>query len=677
MTSSPATAAHENRLARETSPYLLQHRHNPVDWWPWGPPALAEAQRTNKPILLSVGYAACHWCHVMAHESFEDDATAAVMNELFVNIKVDREERPDIDHIYMSALHHLGEQGGWPLTMFLTPAGEPVWGGTYFPNTARYGRPSFVDVLREISRIFREEPANIEQNRNALMERLSRAAKPADKVTLGARELDGAAASVARAFDSVNGGFRGAPKFPQCPMLEMLWRAFARRNDDRFAQVVELTLERMSDGGIYDHLGGGFSRYSVDERWLVPHFEKMLYDNAQLIELLALAHARSGNPLFATRARETVAWLTREMTTPGGAFAASLDADSEGEEGKFYVWSLAEIEAVLGQDDAALFARHYDVTPEGNFEGHNILNRLNRAATDEATESRLATMRAALLAAREPRIRPGLDDKVLADWNGLMIAGLVNAGLTLGEPAWIDMARRAFDFIAREMARGDRLGHSWRDGKLLFPGLSSDFAAMIRAALALHEATGERPYLDRAVAWQGALDRHYADPAGGWFITADDAEGLVVRPKSTTDDALPNPHGLAAQNLIRLAVFTGDDGWRHKADALFDALLPAAAESLYSHLSILNGLDLRLRAAELVAVGRDVARFADAALRLPFIDRMVLRAARADDLPKDHPARAAFASLPESAMLVCVGERCSLPVTQPEKVGEAVRGMRG
>jgi uncharacterized protein YyaL (SSP411 family) len=678
MTAHTGTPSHENRLARESSPYLLQHKHNPVDWWPWGPPALAEAQRANKPILLSVGYAACHWCHVMAHESFEDVATAAVMNELFVNIKVDREERPDIDHIYMSALHHLGEQGGWPLTMFLTPAGEPVWGGTYFPNTSRYGRPSFVDVLREIARMFREEPANIEQNRTALMERLAQAAKPTNKVTLGARELDSAAASVARVFDPVNGGFRGAPKFPQCPMLEMLWRAGVRRHDTRFFEVVDLTLERMSDGGIYDHLGGGFSRYSVDEKWLVPHFEKMLYDNAQLLELLALASARSGKPLFATRARETVAWLAREMTTPDGAFAASLDADSEGEEGKFYVWSLAEIEQVLGKPDADLFARHYDVTVAGNFEGHNILNRMQREPPDEATENRLASMRASLLAVRDLRIRPGLDDKVLADWNGLMIAGLVNAGLLLDEAAWIDMARRAFDFIAREMTRGDRLGHSWRDGKLLFPGLSSDFAAMIRAALALHEATAERDYLDRALAWQAALERHYADAeGGGYYFTADDAEGLVVRPKSTTDDALPNPHGLAAQNLIRLAVFTGDDAWRHKADALFDALLPVAAESLFSHLSLLNGLDLRLRAAELVAVGREVTRFAAAALKLPFIDRMVLRARRETDLPDTHPARAAFASLPETALLVCVGERCSLPVTQPDKIAEAVARMRG
>jgi len=676
MESSSDTAPRENRLAAETSPYLLQHKHNPVDWWAWGPQALAEAKRANKPILLSVGYAACHWCHVMAHESFEDDATARVMNELFVNIKVDREERPDIDQIYMSALHHLGEQGGWPLTMFLTPAGEPVWGGTYFPNTSRFGRPAFADVLREVARQFRENPSGIEHNRSTLMEHLAKAARPADKVTIGARELDSAAAAVARVFDPVNGGFRGAPKFPQCSMLEMLWRAGMRGHDARFFETIELTLDRMSQGGIYDHLGGGFSRYSVDERWLVPHFEKMLYDNAQLLELLALAHARTGKPLFATRARETVRWLVREMTTPEGAFSASLDADSEGEEGKFYVWSLAEIEKILGEGDAEVFARHYDVTADGNFEGHTILNRLRSEPGDEETENRLATMRASLLTAREQRVRPGLDDKVLADWNGLMIAALVNAGLLIGEPGWLAMARRAFDFVAREMTRDDRLGHSWRAGRLLFPGLSSDFAAMIRAALALYEATGERPYLDRALAWQSALDRHYADPQGGWFLTADDAEGLVLRPRSTTDDALPNPNALAAQNLLRLAAFTGDDAWRRKADQLFDALLPAAAENLYSHLALLNALDLRLRAAELVAVGRDVAPFADAALRLPFLDRIVLRARTEGDLPPAHPARAAFARLPETAMLVCVGERCSLPVTQPDEIAAAVARMR-
>src|SRR5262245_20029652 len=481
----------ENRLAGETSPYLLQHKHNPVDWWPWGPEALAEAQRTNRPILLSVGYAACHWCHVMAHESFEDEATAAVMNELFVNIKVDREERPDIDQIYMHALHLLGEQGGWPLTMFLTPDGEPVWGGTYFPKESRYGRPAFTAVCRELARIFREEPDRIGKNRDALLARLSAAARAERPITIGSAELDDAAAQLGRMIDPDNGGLRGAPKFPQSTMLENLWRAGLRRGDERFLELVELSLEPMCRGGIYDHLGGGFSRYSVDERWLVPHFEKMLYDNAQLLELLALAHRHCGSPLFRDRAYETVAWLKREMVTADGAFAASLDADSEGEEGKYYVWSLQQIEEILGADDAKLFASHYDVTTEGNFEGHNILNQLNSLPRNMEDGARLAAMRNKLLAARETRIRPGLDDKILADWNGLMIAALVNAGVLLDEPEWLELAGRAFDFIASTMTRGDRLGHAWRAGRLVYPGLASDFAAMLRGAGAPHERTGK------------------------------------------------------------------------------------------------------------------------------------------------------------------------------------------
>jgi uncharacterized protein YyaL (SSP411 family) len=671
----PAASLPENRLARETSPYLLQHRHNPVDWWPWGPAALAEAQRLNRPILLSVGYAACHWCHVMAHESFEDASTAAVMNELFVNIKVDREERPDIDHIYMSALHHLGEQGGWPLTMFLTPAGEPVWGGTYFPKTSRFGRAAFVDVLREVARLFCEEPDKIEHNRAALMDRLAAAGRPEGRVIVGEAELDRAVAALAEAFDPVHGGLRGTPKFPQASLFEAIWRGGLRQRDAGLITVVAHTLDRICQGGIYDHLGGGFARYSVDERWLVPHFEKMLYDNAQLLDLLAPAHTETGNPLFGLRARETVAWLTREMTTADGAFCASLDADSEGQEGKFYVWSFAEIEDALGPDDGHFLAAHYDVTRDGNFEGHNILNRLHGGLQDETTEARLAALRAELLAVRAGRVRPGLDDKILADWNALMIAALVQAGLLLEEPGWIAMARRAFDFVAGAMTRGDRLGHSWRAGKLLFPGLASDHAAMIRAALALYEATGEPPYLDRALAWQAALDRHHAHPDGGYHLTADDAEGLVVRPFVTHDDATPNPNGLAAQNLIRLATLTGDDRWRATADRLFDGLLPHAASNVYGHLSLLNALDLRLRAAELIVVGDDVGDLTAAALRQPAVGRIVLRARHADDLPAGHAARGAFTSLSEPAVLVCAGGRCSLPVTDPSLLPDAIRAM--
>ena len=674
MSSSP-NAAHENRLASATSPYLLQHKHNPVDWWQWGPQALAEAKRSKRPILLSVGYAACHWCHVMAHELFEDEATARLMNELFVNIKVDREERPDIDQIYMNALHLLGEQGGWPLTMFLTPAGEPVWGGTYFPKESRFGRPAFSDILHEVARLFREEPDKIEQNRSALLARLADKARPAGRVTIGLSELDAAAAQVGNMFDPVNGGLRGAPKFPQPAILEMLWRA-GLRGDPRFFGTVEHSLERMCEGGIYDHLGGGFSRYSVDQRWLVPHFEKMLYDNAQLLELLALAHQRSGNPLFRQRAQETVGWLQREMTTGQGAFCASLDADSEGEEGKFYVWSQPEIEEVLGEN-AAFFAAYYDVSEGGNFEGHNILNRLNSLPRNMETEAQLAMLRSLLHKRREERVRPGLDDKVLADWNGLMIAALVNAGIILAQPDWLAIARKAFDFIAKEMTRGDRLGHCWRQGQLLFPGLASDFAAMIRAALALYEATAERGLLEQALAWQRALDTHYADAdTGGYYLSADDADDLLLRPHSTVDDATPNPNAVAAQNLVRLVLLAGDDQWRAQADRLIEGILSAAERNLFGHVALLNALDLRLRAAEIVLTGPAAEGLAQAALKLPFLDRIVLRARSAADLPATHPAQEKIKAAPESAAFVCVGERCSLPVTDPGQIAAAVAAMR-
>jgi uncharacterized protein YyaL (SSP411 family) len=667
----------ENRLAGETSPYLLQHRHNPVDWWPWSSEALAHAQRQNKPILLSVGYAACHWCHVMAHESFEDEATARVMNDLFVNIKVDREERPDIDQIYMSALHLLGEQGGWPLTMFLTPAGEPFWGGTYFPNVPRYGKAAFVDVLHEIARVFREKPQSIEQNRAALMARLAEHARPADKNVIGAAELNRIAVQIAGAMDPVQGGMRGAPKFPQPIMLEFLWRAGRRTGDRRYFGLVELALARMSEGGIYDHLGGGFARYSVDEHWLVPHFEKMLYDNALLLPLLALGWQHSGNALFKKRAEETVGWLAREMTTPEGAFCASLDADSEGEEGKFYVWSLAQIEQILGKEDAAYFAQHYDVTGQGNFEGHNILNRLKALPRSTEDEQRLAGMRQKLLQARAERVRPGLDDKVLADWNGLMIEGLVNAGVLFERPEWIEMAARAFLFIAANMSRGDRLGHSWRAGKLLFPGLASDHAAMTAAALALYEATGEAAYLERAETWQATLDRHYANQeTGAYYLTADDARDLVVRPSATIDDATPNANALIARNLIRIATFTGHHDWRDKADRLFEGILSRAGDNPFGHLALLSALDLRLRIAEIVVTGRDARanELLAAARKLSFLDRVVLRAS--DALPATHPAQEKMKAAPEGAAFVCVGETCSLPVTSAEALAVAVDATR-
>ena len=613
----------------------------------------------------------------MAHESFEDEQTAKVMNELFVNIKVDREERPDIDQIYMNALHLLGEQGGWPLTMFLTPATEPVWGGTYFPKEVEIRPPG---LHRHFAAKWRGCSAKSPTRSSRTAWRCWRGSPT--KPGRPARSPSGCASSTARAqqvgnmFDPVNGGLRGAPKFPQPSLMEMLWRAGVRTGDARFFQTVEHSLERMSEGGIYDHLGGGFSRYSVDERWLVPHFEKMLYDNAQLLELLALASQRGGNPVLHQRAQETVGWLQREMTVQDGAFAASLDADSEGEEGKFYVWSKAEIDEVLGEENAALFAAHYDVSAGGNFEGHNILNRLNRLTAQHG--NRGPARHAALHAAQKARkpYPPGPRRQGAGRLERPDDCRFGQCRHRFGRAGWLHVAQQAFDFIANNMTQGDRLGHSWRAGQLLFPGLASDYAAMIRAALALYEATAERAYLERALSWQRAFDAHYADPdTGGYFLSADDAADLLLRPHSTLDDATPNPNALAAQNLVRLAVLAGDERWRAQADRLIEGILSAAERNLFGHVALLNALDLRLRAAEIVCTGPDAETFARAALKLPFLDRIVLRAASAADLAAAHPAQEKLKSTAGSAAFICVGERCSLPVTDAGAIAEAVAAM--
>ncbi|MDE1569631.1 thioredoxin domain-containing protein [Aquabacter sp. P-9] len=667
----------ENRLAAETSPYLLQHKDNPVHWWAWGPEAFAEARRTGKPVLLSVGYAACHWCHVMAHESFEDEGVAAVMNRLFVNIKVDREERPDVDQIYMSALHQLGEQGGWPLTMFLDGEGAPFWGGTYFPKTAKYGRPGFTDVLTQVAQVYAESPDKVQHNRDAILGRLEASARPKEAVTIGLKDLDKAAGQIADLFDRAHGGLRGAPKFPQCGLMELLWRAGDRTGTERLKAVAAFTLNRMCEGGIYDHLGGGFARYAVDEAWLVPHFEKMLYDNAQLLELLALAYQETGDPLFRARATETVGWLRREMTTAEGAFSASLDADSEGHEGKFYVWTADEIRQVLGDADAEYFAGFYDVTPEGNWEGTTILNRTRVGDVEAEDEARLAPLREKLLAARAHRVRPGLDDKVLADWNGLMIAALARAGALLGEADWVAMAERAFEAVCRLMGQangGLRLGHSWRAGKLVGPGLATDLAAMARAGIALHEATGRPEPLATAAALLEALEAHHLDPATGtYFLTADDADGLILRPSSSHDEALPNHNGVAADALVRLAALTGSDQLRERADRILIALSGAAAANPLAHGALLNALDTRLRLMEVVAVGAARDDFARAALGQPFLDRVVMRLAAGADAPPNSLARAQAEAAPATgAAFVCAEGRCSLPVTDPDALPAAM-----
>ncbi len=488
--------AGRNLLTGETSPYLLQHAHNPVHWRSWSADALAEAKRRDCPILLSIGYAACHWCHVMAHELFEDPETARLMNDLFVNIKVDREERPDIDHIYMSALHALGQQGGWPLTMFLTSDGKPMFGGTYWPPEPRWGRPSFRQVLQSVDATWRTRRGEMESRGLTLADHLAKLSESNAGAGVAPADLDRIGDALLSAVDPVHGGLSGAPKFPNAPIFRFFWNEMFRRGDPRFGEAVRAMLEAMNAGGITDHLGGGYARYSTDAEWLVPHFEKMLYDNAQILELLALVHSLWPDPTFAERAHETVGWLNREMRV-GDAFAASLDADQDGEEGLFYVWREEEIDAALGEA-APQFKAAYDVTrarqlgrPHGVAPGHSA-----RLAEEEAE---LAASRARLFASRESRPKPGRDDKVLADWNGLTIAALARASAVFDEPAWLERARAAFDFVFAKLRGADgRLLHAWREGHPGARALLDDYASMARAALALFETSGEPRDLEAA-----------------------------------------------------------------------------------------------------------------------------------------------------------------------------------
>jgi len=680
-----STAPPTNRLAAETSPYLLQHRDNPVAWQAWGDEAFEAARASGRPVLLSVGYAACHWCHVMAHESFESPEIAAHMNRLFINIKVDREERPDIDTIYQQALALLGEQGGWPLTMFLTPDREPFWGGTYFPPEPRYGRPGFVQVLQAISDVYQEDRERVVKNVTAIKEALTRLgeAPPAAEITPAI--TDNIADRLLAEVDPAAGGIGYAPKFPQGSAMKLLWRAWKRRSQTPFRDAVLLTLTRMSQGGIYDHLGGGYARYAVDARWLVPHFEKMLYDNAQMIELLTWAWQETREPLFEQRVRETVDWLLREMMadsdasgpSPCGAFASTLDADSEGEEGKFYVWSEAEIDRVLGAD-AAVFKATYDVTPGGNWEGKTILNRSQAPELGSAEyEATLAACRAKLLQARAARVRPGWDDKVLADWNGLMIAALARAAPVLAAPDWLAAARRAFAFVAEAMTENGRLKHAWRHGRLAHPGLLDDYANMCAAALALAEATGEQAYLAQAEAWVAVLDEHNWDPdQGGYFLTAADAERMIVRTRSAHDSALPSGNGVMAEVLARLYYLTGKAAYRDRAEAVIAAFSGEIARNFFPLATLINANDFLRNAVQVVIVGKPEDSQTQALLASVHgvsLPDLVLRAVRPDeDLPQGHPARGKGLLAGKPAAYVCRGTTCSLPIAEPEALRAAL-----
>ncbi|MEX2137942.1 MAG: thioredoxin domain-containing protein [Pirellulales bacterium] len=567
-----------NALATETSPYLLQHQNNPVEWYPWGPEALSRAKREDKAIFLSIGYSACHWCHVMEHESFEDQRIASLMNEHFVNIKVDREERPDLDAIYMNAVQIMTGRGGWPMSVFLTPDLKPFYGGTYFPPTQRMGMPGFDQILLAVADAWKNRREQALQQAAELTQHLQQAAAPAGAGEAGElteKLLFDAATALERGFDPRHGGFGEAPKFPHPMDLRLLMRVWSRTgraggtraHHDAFLRVVTHTLDKMAAGGIYDQLGGGFHRYSVDERWLVPHFEKMLYDNALLIGAYVDAYLVTKNDNYARVARETIEYVLRDMTDPEGGFYSTEDADSEGHEGKFYVWSLNEVVSVLGPERAEIFNYVYDVTDAGNFEGQNILNlpksieqcaQLKRLDAAQLTEQ-LAADRDKLFTVREKRVRPGRDDKVLVAWNGLMIDAMAYASGALAEPRYAEAAQQAADFVLAKISRTDgRLLHTWRAGQAKVEAYLDDYACLINALVSVYEAGFDERYIDAAVELADQMIAHFADATGGgFFYTPDDGEQLISRQKDLQDSATPSGNSMAATALVRLGKLTG------------------------------------------------------------------------------------------------------------------------
>jgi len=678
-----------NRLADETSPYLRQHKDNPVDWYPWGDEAFARARTEDKPILLSVGYSACHWCHVMAHESFEDPATAEVMNRLFVNIKVDREERPDVDSVYMTAVQSMTGRGGWPMTVFLTPDGRPFYGGTYFPKDDRHGLPGFTRLLEAIDDAWRERRDELVGQAGRLATALARSGElpgAGDGSALTAAVLDRGAAQLAAQFDARFGGFGGAPKFPQAMSLDHLLRHRVRTGDARSLDIAVATLDAMAAGGMYDQIGGGFHRYSVDARWLVPHFEKMLYDQATLARAYVHAWLVTGEERHRRVVEETVGYVLRDLRHPTGGFYSAEDADSEGEEGLFYVWSLHEfldvlLSAGLSDAEADEMAMWWGVTGGGNFEGRNILNVVGfslepAAATGPGrggtAPAALEGARAALFDHREKRVRPGLDDKVLTGWNGMFLQTLAEAAGALGRPDWMEAARANARFLLNELRRKDgRLLRSWQDGRARHLGYAEDYAALLGALVTLAEVD-DAAWLEPAGEVAAGLCDLFAD-TGGFYTTGTDAEALITRPRDVFDNATPSANSLAANGLLRLAALTGETRWQEMGETAVRAVGPAMGEHPTAFAELLGALERLVAPPVEIAVVGDPADPATAALvaevRRRFLPRAVSVSASPGtgaDLTPLLADRPLVGGRPTA--YVCERFACRQPVTDPESL---------
>ena len=684
-------SARRNRLAGETSPYLLQHAGNPVDWYPWCPEALEKARAEDKPILLSIGYSACHWCHVMAHESFEDAATAALMNELFVNVKVDREERPDLDRIYQTAHQMLTQRGGgWPLTMFLSPRDQrPFFGGTYFPPEAKYGMPAFRDLLKRVAQYYREHGDDVRRQGDALVEVFGQMQPPAStQAPLTRAPLAAGRAALQRDFDGRFGGFGDAPKFPHPMNLEFLlrtWRATAGDDqpDLQALYMATLTLTRMAEGGLYDQVGGGFCRYSVDPYWMIPHFEKMLYDNGQLLAVSAQAAVATGDALFRRVAQETADWILRDLANPAGAYYSTLDADSEGHEGKFYVWTPDEARALLDEREYAVLARRFGLDRDANFEGRwhlHAFEPLEKVAeeaglTAEETESLLDSARAKLLAVRNRRVWPGRDEKILTSWNGLAIAGLAAAARTLDRADYVDSAARAVAFLHEHCWFGGRLLAVHKDGRSRFPAYLDDHAFLAWGLLELLQARWHGPWLAWAIELAETMLAHFEDrEAGGFYFTADDHESLIHRPRTFGDDATPAGNGVAARVLLRLGYLLAEPRYLDAAERTLRAAWSLVERYPHGHTSLLMALD-ELTEPPTIAVLRGAAD--DLAVWRAELDKLFEPRRLVLAVPADATGLpAALADKrPQAGTVayVCRGTTCSAPLAT---LGELVRSLK-
>lgn len=668
-----------NLLSKETSPYLLQHKDNPVHWQPWGEGAFAESRKSNRPILLSVGYSACHWCHVMAHESFENQTIADLVNTLYIAVKVDREERPDVDKIYMDALHALGQPGGWPLTMFLTPDGQPFWGGTYFPPEPRYGRPSFPHVLQEIHRIWNQDHDKAKNNARIITAAISSKSKTVNTSITTDENLLDAATTLSQAIDVKHGGITGAPKFPQAPIFDFICQSYQKNRDPALLKAVTTTLTNISQGGIYDHLGGGLARYSVDAMWLIPHFEKMLYDNAQFVALLTRVWVLSNDPLFHQRIDETIVFVTENMMAEG-AFASSYDADSSGEEGKYYVWSKQEIDLTL-QDAAPQFSSIYGVVPEGNWEGHNILNRLsNPDLLPPDTEHQLSISRKKLLEQRTTRTPPSFDDKLLADWNGLMISALADAALVFNQPHWQEIATLSFKRIIQLLWKDGILHHSYRAKQTRGHATADGYANLTSAALALHALSGDPSYLGYATALSDTLIENFWDPQGSSFFFSDSrATDLFTRPKFLHDDATPNANATMLKNLTKLHALTGNHSYKELCNRLITANCQEALGNPFAHAAFLAAIQFHIEPVQAILARPEVLKPDNGLLNtfatLHGPQAIIGHVTDTQPLPRDHPAFGKT-STTRACLYLCRGNTCTAPAFNSSEIKEALKTLQ-